>query len=75
YRNNQRVKADTIPDLRNKLKELLPKVAGKIGMPLNPGGTANDHFLETILDKFFLKNGLRFLEKHFTRPAPGRPPV
>jgi len=67
---NRRVKANTIPDLRAKLKELLPKVAKKMGIPLIIDGTPTEAFLETILDKFFLKNALRFLKKHYTIPAP-----
>ncbi len=75
YQNNRRVRANNIPDLRAKLKETLPKVAQKMNMPLIIDGTAPDVFLERVLDKFFLKNGLRFLEKHYRKPVPGSPVV
>ena len=65
YQPNRRVKANNIPDLRAKLKETLPNVAQKMGMPLIVDGTAPDVFLERVLDKFFLKNALRFLEKYY----------
>ncbi len=70
YQNNQRVKASQLPDLRKKLKETLPQVAQKMGVPLRTDGPVTDAFLETILDKFFLKNALRFLKTYYTKPVP-----
>ena len=73
YQTDQRVKASHIPDLRKKLKETLPQVAQKMGVPLRTDGPVSDAFLETILDKFFLGNALRFLKTYYTRPAPASP--
>jgi microsomal dipeptidase-like Zn-dependent dipeptidase len=75
FLNNQRTKANNIPELRTRLKALLPIVAQKMGMPLIIDGSAPDAFLERMLDKFFLKNALRFLQTYFSKSAPVSPPA
>jgi microsomal dipeptidase-like Zn-dependent dipeptidase len=69
FQTNKRVRANDIPMLRAKLKETLPKVAQKLGMSMIVDGTPKELFLEQVLDKFFFKNALQFLEKYYTRPV------
>ena len=68
--NNQHLRANNMPELRDKLKLALPKVAQKMGMPLIVDGTAPDLFLTRVLDNFFLGNALRFLKTYYTKPLP-----
>ncbi len=75
YENNKRIRANTIPNLRSKLKATLPQVAQKMGMPLIVDGTPTDQFLERVLDKFLIGNALRFLKKYYTQPVPHALPV
>ncbi|WP_420149046.1 hypothetical protein [Spirosoma sp.] len=68
YKNNHHVGASTIPDLRDKLKQTLPRVATKMGMSLIVDGSPKEPFLERVLDKFMIGNALRFLKTYYTKP-------
>lgn len=70
YQNNRRVRASTIPNLRQKLKEKLPVVAAKTAIPLTTTNTPIGPFLDRILEKFFFSNATRFLRSYFTSPGP-----
>lgn len=69
FKNNHRVKANAIPELRKRIKQSLPEIARKMDMTLIVDGRDQDTFLEQILDKCFFDNALCFLKKYYTNPA------
>lgn len=73
HRNNRRVKADSMPNLFDRMKTVLPQVAQKMEIQLVPAGQPTAPFVEQVLTKLFLDNAVRFLNRYFRNDAPVAP--